>query len=131
MRSSGLEPRVVQGSYSRDADAAIALELLSQPDRPTAVFAYNDQAALGVLDAAIQLGLEPGKDLAVVGYDNSSLSKSPTAALTTVDVHGFELGQAAARIALERLANPKMKPRVEHHAPSLVIRSSSGSALGH
>jgi len=134
MRAAKLNPVVVEGSYSREVNAKLALELLSGSTpagetRPTAIFAHNDQAALGVQDAAIQLSLQLGKDLAVVGYDNSALSQSPSAPLTTVDVHGFELGKAAATMALQRLENPKTRQMIQHHTPSLVVRSSSSSPL--
>lgn len=125
MHADSLPPRVVEGSYSRVEVEQIALQLLKSADRPSAIFAHNDQAAMGVMDAMAELGLTPGVDLAVVGYDNSSLSKSPVSGLTTVDARGSELGRLAADVALERLENPDQADIVRQTEPTLVPRSSS------
>ncbi len=127
MTDAGLQPLVVEGSYSRKETQLITERVLENPDRPTAIFAHNDQAALGVMDAVITRGLRPGIDVSVVGYDNSTLSQSPSSALTTVDIHGVELGRAAAEVALERLANPSSKRISKTIEPTLVVRSTSGN----
>lgn len=127
MEAGGLTPRVVPGSYSRQETEVIARALLSDSKRPTAIFAHNDQAALGVLDAAFALGLEPGRDISVVGYDNTSLSKSPSSALTTVDVHAFELGRLAAEEALKQLTETEAELPTITLDPTLVIRTSTGA----
>lgn len=68
--------------------------------RPTAVFASNDRGAVEVLGAALDAGLRVPEDLAVVGYDNSALSRAVRPALTTVDQPRPRLG----RLAMEQLA---------------------------
>jgi len=125
MLTASLSPRVIEGSYSRNAVAEITLSLLGGPNAPTAIFAHNDQAAMGVMDALAQLKLKPGKDVAVVGYDNSSISKSPTSALTTVDVRGSELGRLAAEVAMARLESPDQATILKLTEPTLVVRSTS------
>lgn len=124
---AGLEPIVYGSSYVRadaERDAAILLEKHS----PTAIFAHNDLSALGVLDAALSRGLRPGVDLAVVGYDNSSLSQTPVLALTTVDSHSRELGERAAQIALNKLGGQDDVEVVELE-PTLIERSSSSASI--
>lgn len=125
MLAASLSPRVIEGSYSRNAVAEITLSLLGGPNAPTAIFAHNDQAAMGVMDALKELTLKPGIDLAVVGYDNSSISKSPTSALTTVDVRGSELGRLAAEVAMARLESPDQATILKLTEPTLVVRSTS------
>lgn len=127
MAQNKLTPHIVPSSYSRPEAAKHALKALSVPSRPTAIFAHNDQAALGVLDALITLGLKPGDDVAVVGYDNSTISHMPISALTTVNLDGTELGRQSALLALQRLEGNDSP--ATHHVlkPTLVIRQSSGS----
>lgn len=129
MANAGFAPLVIPASYSRTEVCTVAVRLLTAKDRPSAVFAHNDQAALGVLDAALAVDLKPGVDIAVVGYDNSSLSNAPSTALTTVDVHGFDLGRLAAEAALMRLENADAPCQLLQLTPSLVVRASSGGGL--
>lgn len=125
MTSARLSPQVIASSYSRSEAAEDARLSLTSTSPPTAFFAHNDQAALGVLDAIVTLGLKPGVDVAVVGYDNSTISQMPITALTTVNLDGAELGRQAATLALSRLHNKKMP--IEHIVlnPELVVRQSS------
>jgi DNA-binding LacI/PurR family transcriptional regulator len=128
MRAAGLAPRVASSSYLRAQAAIDAAALLDGPEPPTAIFAHNDQAAFGVLDAAHDRGLVPGVDLSVVGYDNSSMSRAPGTALTTVDLHGAELGRAAAELAAERVSRPDAERLTRTSAPTLIVRGTTGPA---
>lgn len=125
MRSAGLVPRVVPSQYTRKDAADDIGPVLGGPNAPTAVFTHNDQAALGTLDAAAALGLSVPGDLSVVGYDNSSVSGAPGTQLTTVDIHGRQLGRAAAEVAISRLANPQAAQITRSFSPSLVVRSTT------
>lgn len=128
MARAGLEPWIVGSQYSRRQAARDVAPLLapSADRRPTAVFAHNDQAALGVLDAMATLSLRAPEDISVVGYDNSQVSQAPGTQLTTVDIHGEELGRQAARLALRRLEEPTAPPASHVSQPSLVVRATSG-----
>lgn len=126
MRAAGLEPQVVETTYSREDAARDAGALLDGVNAPTAIFAHNDQAALGTLDALVSRDLIPGRDVSVVGYDNSSVSRSPGNALTTVDVDGVMLGRGAAELALRRIAHPDAPPEWRTSFPSLVVRATTG-----
>ena len=124
MIQAGLERLVMESSYLRSEAKSDARELLDSV-KPTAVFAHNDQAALGVLDALVARDLKPGKDVAVVGYDNTSLSEAPVLALTTVNPHSQELGRQAAKLALALLADQSAKLSSVVLTPELVIRASA------
>lgn len=128
MRSAGLEPRCVPVTFSRDDAAARTAALLDTADSPTAIFAHNDQAALGALDAVVTRGLRPGRDVSVIGYDNTAASSAPGTALTTIDLHGRELGREATRMALRRAEEPAAEPMFSMSVPTLVVRSSTGPA---
>lgn len=125
MVTAGLEPDVVQGSYSRSRTAEISTILLKREVPPTAIFAHNDQTALGVWDAAHEAGLKPGIDISIVGYDNTRLSRMPETSLTTIDSHGDVLGRLAGEAALNRIALPKSPLVRTSIQPTLVVRDSS------
>lgn len=76
---------------------AATARLLDQPEsrRPTAVLAYNDLAAIGVIRGALDLGLKVPADLSVVGVDHTPIGQHPTTALTTVEQ------------PVQRMENPK------------------------
>lgn len=128
MMRAGLEPWIVETSYSRASVANDAGALLDGGDPPTGIFAHNDQAALGVLDAMVLRGLVPGRDVSVVGYDNSSVGRFPGTALTTVDVHSGVLGRNAAELALRRIEHRDAERELHVSLPALVARGTTGAA---
>jgi DNA-binding LacI/PurR family transcriptional regulator len=128
MTGAGLAPHAVEVSYSRDDAATAAAALLDGDDAPTAFFAHNDQTALGVLEVLLARGITPGREVSVIGYDNSSVSSAPGTSLTSVDLHGAQLGAAAGRAALRRLADPAAPPSLEVTSPELVPRTTTGPA---
>lgn len=107
MRRAGRTPRTVFAEdYTQVAGEAAAGPLLTGPDRPTAVFAHNDEIALGIREAAAKLGLAVPADLSLVGYDDSRIARLRGIELTSMDLHALELGRKAGTAALARLADP-------------------------
>jgi DNA-binding LacI/PurR family transcriptional regulator len=129
MAHAGLRSHVVLTTYSKSTAALDAGAILDNQNSPTAIFAHNDQAAFGVLEALAMRGLVAGRDVSVVGYDNSSVSRAPGTALTTVDIHSHSLGRSAALMALHRLSNIGGEAQIQTSVPSLVIRSTTGPNL--
>ncbi|WP_312877732.1 substrate-binding domain-containing protein [Lentzea indica] len=84
--------------------AGSARELLSGPDRPTAVFAANDITAIATIETAVGLGLQVPDDLSVVGFDNIPESALCAPPLTTVEQPIREMGHRAITL-LVRLIN--------------------------
>jgi DNA-binding LacI/PurR family transcriptional regulator len=125
MRAAGLEPQVLVSDYSRAEAARVIAPVLDAAERPTAVFAHNDQTALGVLDALHSRGIRVPDQMSVIGYDNTSASRPPGIALTTVDIHADILGRRAAEIALARMADPDAAPVEQTVKPSLVVRGTT------
>ena len=78
-----------------------AQQLLSQQERPSAVFAADDTLAAGVLRAADELGLDVPGDLAVAGFDDTELAEALD--LTTVRQPLEESGRAATELLLARM----------------------------
>lgn len=127
MRAHGLRPMVTRSGNTEEQGHASALQLLGQPNRPTAVFAVNDLAAVGVLDAAFDLGISIPGELSVVGYDNSYLAGIGLINLTSVDAAGYGTGLAAAQALVRRIAAPETPGTETLLAPELVIRGSSAA----
>ena len=76
--------------------------LLSRPDRPTALFCFNDRMAMGVYDAARELGLSIPHDVAVVGYDNHEIIAAHLQPpLTTMQLPHYEMGTWAVKKLLQ------------------------------
>ncbi|MFE9675283.1 LacI family DNA-binding transcriptional regulator [Streptomyces sp. NPDC006259] len=128
MRAHGLAERapVEPCDMTEEGGYRATVRLLSRPDRPTAVFAVNDIACVGALSAAEELGLSVPRDLSLVGYDNTSVSRLRHLRLTTVDHAGHEVGRRAARCLLDRLERPGGEGRLQLAAPTLQVRGTTG-----
>ncbi len=132
MREHGLARTAVveQGDLTEEGGYRAAVRLLSARERPTAVFAFNDIACVGALSAAEELGLEVPRDLSLVGYDNTYLSRLRHLWLTTVDNGGRHVGRHAARCLLDRLADPARAAETVLTTPALEVRGTSGPPAG-
>ncbi|MFD0961158.1 LacI family DNA-binding transcriptional regulator [Paenibacillus chungangensis] len=99
-RKSGYElaERVAEGIASRSVDA---------------VFAANDRMAIGLMQGLKELGLEAGRDYAIVGYDDSDGSRLTSPGLTSVAVPFYEMGTMAAERVLEELADGGVRKAAE------------------
>ena len=98
------EPNLVRaGTVVAPEGYRLALDLLQMPDRPTALFCYNDSMAMGAYDAAKQLGLAIPGDVAIVGFDNLEVIATqlrPT--LTTIELPHYAMGQWAVQYLLDQ-----------------------------
>jgi DNA-binding LacI/PurR family transcriptional regulator len=126
MANAGMRPQtVVAQGYSQDAAERTARVVLESADRPTAVFAHNDEMAFGVREAAHSLGLRIPQDLSLIGYDNSRVARLHGIDLTSVDQHARRLGQDAGAAALARMRLENAPLLDARHKPDLVVRGST------
>jgi LacI family transcriptional regulator len=102
--------------------AGVALLADEAGQRPTAVFAANDNIAMGIMAAAHRHNLKIGPDLALVGYNDTPLSARLPTPLTSVHVHLDQI----ARTAIDLIIDPNKEPRVRKSFPTLIPRESSG-----
>ncbi len=102
-----------------------AREMLSLPQPPTAIFAASDTQAIGVLEAAREMGLRVPEELSVVGYDDIEIAD--ILQLSTVRQLLFESGQHGVELLLEVLENPSMEAVHEVLPTELVVRSTTAS----
>ncbi|UBU18833.1 LacI family transcriptional regulator [Nonomuraea gerenzanensis] len=104
LQRAGLTPHLAPADdLTRASGAAAALRLLTDVPALDAVFAATDQLAIGVLQAARELGRRVPEDLAVVGFDDVDAASATTPALTTVRVPVTDQALALARLLLSRL----------------------------
>ncbi|MEU3885340.1 LacI family DNA-binding transcriptional regulator [Streptomyces sp. NPDC029041] len=127
MRRHGLADQVViePSDMTEEGGYRTTVRLLGRPERPTAVFAVNDIAAIGALSAAGELGLRVPHDLSVVGYDNTGIARLRHVWLTTVDSTSHDIGRRAARCLLERFEGAGGAGRVQLTTPTLEIRGTT------
>ncbi|NOZ51271.1 MAG: LacI family transcriptional regulator [Chloroflexi bacterium] len=92
------------------------------PARPTAILAYNDMTAIGVMMAAREHGLQIPSQLSVVGFDDVALTEFVTPALTTVRQPREAMGYAAMEMILQLLAGEAVADRL--FPCELVVRQS-------
>jgi LacI family transcriptional regulator len=106
------------------------MQALLEKDRDfTAVFCFNDIAAIGAIRALKDAGLSVPGDVSVVGFDDIQSAAYSTPSLTTVRQPLLEMGQRGARILLDRIANREADyPSEVVMAPEFVVRESTGPA---
>ena len=100
--------------------------LLSQRDRPTAVFAASDVVALGAMSAIHSAGLSIPADVAIVGFDDIFLAAHAIPPLTTVKVPAYGLGWTAAEILIALIEGDRQVSTMTLET-ELVIRESCGA----
>jgi len=117
----GLEGRIVGGDFEMESGEAAIRRLLAEAIEFDAVFAANDNMAIGTLEALRAAGKRVPEAVAVVGFDDIPLARHM--GITTVRVRIAELGERA----LQRLVDGFSKDQGgdELHAPELVIRSTT------
>ncbi len=102
---------------------------LQQRDRPSAIFAVNDLAALDVIQAAHALGLQIPQDLAIIGFDDERFASRVNPALTTIAQSLFDIGLRAGTLLVSRIEGLSGPPRHIELAANLIIRESCGAQL--
>ncbi|NYE46963.1 LacI family xylobiose transport system transcriptional regulator [Spinactinospora alkalitolerans] len=121
-----VDPRLIRtGDFHVEGGRDNGRDLLLMDDPPTAVFAGSDLQALGLYEAARELGVRVPEDISVVGYDDLPLARWVGPPLTTVRQPLTEMAEEATRLALslsrgERPANLRLDL-----ATSLVVRQST------
>ena len=101
-------------------------DLLRRGPRPDAVFAASDMQALGALDAVQEAGLSVPSDIAIVGFDDTDLSRF--AGLTTLRQPAEAMGKRATEALIRHIEHPNQPVSSTVLAPQLVIRSTCGTA---
>ncbi len=106
-----------------------ALQYMKMKSKPDAIFAVNDETAIGVLSALRKLNIHVPQDVGVVGFSNTKASMYMQPSLTSIEQFGFDIGKVATEVLIE-LINTKTEAtelmhRITLLEPKLLIRESS------
>lgn len=119
---------VLQGGYTFESGVRCGEELLGMSELPTAVFAGNDEMAVGVYQAARKAGVRVPEDLSIVGYDDSPVAQRVWPTLTTVRLPIRYLGTLAAQLLLSANGDGSTEPPLATAViPRLIVRESTAS----
>jgi LacI family transcriptional regulator len=116
---------IAKGNFTNESGHAAATELLSLRKPPTAIFAFNDEMAVGAMQAAEERGLELPRDLSIVGFDDVEKTQIVTPALTTVRQPLAEMGRMAVSLLTRLLERQPIEAMRVELATKLVVREST------
>lgn len=116
------EALIASGDYTTETGISGARQLLALENPPTAIFASNDQMAMGVFQVAQELGMRIPDDLSVVGFDN--ITESKYMGLTTVDQFISEMGYVATQMLIKLINDAPLDDQTYQMQTRLVIRTS-------
>ncbi|QQM39707.1 LacI family DNA-binding transcriptional regulator [Streptomyces liliifuscus] len=119
--------RVLPGGLTEEDGATAARALLDARPRPTAVLAFNDRCATGVLDAFLRARVAVPDEISVVGFDNSHLARLAHIDLTTVGQDASRLAELAVGRAVARLEGEEPSGTETVIAPHLVTRGTTAA----
>jgi LacI family transcriptional regulator len=116
------EALIVPGDFTTPGGHRGAMQLLLMDNRPTAIFASNDQSALGVYQAAEELGFRVPDDLSVVGFDN--ISEAGYLGLTTINQFLPDMGYNAIQMLIKLINHEPLDEQIHKMQTKLVERNS-------
>ena len=119
------ERLIASGDYTTETGITCARQLLSLHNPPTAIFASNDQMAMGVFQVAQEMRLRIPEDLSVIGFDN--IMESKYMGLTTVDQFISEMGFVATQMLIKLINGESLDSQTYKMQTRLVIRNSCQS----
>ncbi len=94
------------------------------------IFAVNDESAAGAIMALKDANVKIPEEVSVVGYSNDLISRIIEPQLTTIDQRGYDMGQMATKLLLERIETDKeLRPRTEVIPTRLILRNSTRKIL--
>lgn len=127
LRRAGLplDPGLITtGNFTRATGRDCAQQLLSLAEPPTAIFAANDESAIGAIEAAIEAGRRVPDDLSVVGFDNIPEGAYYKPALTTVDQFIVKMGFTATEMLIRLIQTGHLESARYTMPTQLVVRDS-------
>jgi LacI family transcriptional regulator len=116
------ESLIASGDYTTETGVTCTRELLALENPPSAIFASNDQMAIGVFQVAEELGIRIPEDLSVVGFDN--ITESKYMGLTTVDQFISEMGFVATQILIKLINGATLEDQTYRMQTQLIVRNS-------
>jgi LacI family transcriptional regulator len=118
---------IIESNLRVDDGRRIMKQLLAMPERPDAVYAAGDYAALGALQVLLEENIKVPEEIALVGFSNEPFTSLTMPSISTINQHNEKIGQLAAEAFLERMnGSSTMKlPKKTIINAELIIRESS------
>lgn len=115
---------IIESAFNFESGFESTRQLLTQADKPDAIFATSDSIAVGVYQAIWREGLHIPQDIAVIGYDNIVLSQYLTPPLSTIHQPKERLAKKAVEQLISRIHNPDQPFKTIILDPKLIKRES-------
>lgn len=121
------EDLIIESNLRIEDGRKIMKQLLDAPNRPDAIYAAGDYAALGALQILLEENIKVPEDIALVGFSNEPFTSLTNPSISTINQHSEKMGQIAAEALLNRLENSNDKDVIKtvNLKPELIIRASS------
>lgn len=116
---------IIESPVTREGGMSTVRKALLETKPPTAAFCFNDLVAHGVMLGLNEAGLQAGKDMAIVGFDNNNEAPLYNPPLTTVSSYARLIGSQAASLLHQRMVNHDRENQRIILQPELIVRSSS------
>ncbi|KOY39733.1 substrate-binding domain-containing protein [Vibrio parahaemolyticus] len=127
MNEAGLEFNanwIVESDFECEGGYQAFKKMAERGTLPSSIFVSNDMMAMGVINAANELGIKVPDDLSIIGYDDIHIAKFMSPSLTTIHQPKYRLGQAAVETLVRRLDDKSNEAQVVQLEPTLVVRNS-------
>ena len=119
------EVMVINGGYSIDSGEIAAKELIIRKDRPTAIFCFSDEIALGCMYALRTSGFKIPRDISVIGYDDIPFAEYFVPSLTTIAQPAEAIGRMCATLLLDLIDGKSTRKKRFVLPHTLVVREST------
>ncbi len=127
LKEQGLEPYVVEnGDFEIEFGYTACKRWIKEGKLPTAVFAGDDNIALGVINALMEEGIPVPGEVAVVGYDDQYIGSQLHPRLTTIRQPADKIGISAVEMLLKRIDGKSKRGSTQRIDPELILRESTG-----
>ncbi|KOY22487.1 transcriptional regulator [Vibrio parahaemolyticus] len=127
MNEAGLEFNanwIIESDFECEGGYQAFKKIVERGKLPSSIFVSNDMMAMGVINAANELGIKVPDDLSIIGYDDIHIAKFMSPSLTTIHQPKYRLGQAAVETLVRRLDDKSNEAQVVQLEPTLVVRNS-------
>jgi DNA-binding LacI/PurR family transcriptional regulator len=117
--------RIIEGDFTYESGYSAAQKILNKFPGVTAIFAFNDEMAVGAIRYLKEQGINVPEDISVVGFDGIELGKYTSPALTTIKQSGYHLGLKSIEILTKIIKKGKIEDNKVFIPHKLVVREST------
>ena len=134
LQAAGISPDpawIIRTEHTEPSSRQAAHTLLNLPPdrRPTAIVALSDLTAIGAMNAIYETGLQPGRDVAVIGFDDVPAAQYLRPPLTTLHQPIAEVGERVINMLLQLIRGEELEEQEVLLPPTLIVRESCGGMV--